>query len=199
MRRLVGVALLVAVACVAGCSSGSSSSPDVTVPTFAADEVLIQLGSYDIGGIPDEFVLGPEIVVYGDGTVYSELYVGVENGEAVYRLVTGQLSESQLQDVFESAAAFPPAGEVGEVLAVDGRPLMLRVGEQEWAINDLGVQPVRQFIDELRALVGEEVTEPWLPERWIVQQFEDPCEVVEENPQAGPYDAPVYPHLPMPC
>ena len=104
--------LLISLACVAGCSSGSSSS-DVTVPTVAADAVLIQLGSYVVGGVPDEFVVGPEIVVYGDGSVYAELYVGVENGEASLRLVTGRLGESQLQDVFEAAASLPAPGVVG--------------------------------------------------------------------------------------
>lgn len=188
---------MVAVFSLAGCSSGSSSS-DVTVPDVAADGVLIQLGSYDVGGVPDEFVLGPGIVVFGDGSVYAELYVGVDNGEAVLRLVTGRLTESQLQDVFEAAASLPAPGVVGEQ-ATDGAPLLLRVGSQEWAINDVSVQPYREFIDELVALVEDEVTEPWEPDRWIVKPFGEPCKVVDENPQQGPYDAPVYPHLPVPC
>lgn len=188
MRRLGGVALVVAVACGAGCSSGSSSSsPDVTVPVLAADEVLIQLGSYEIGGVPDEFVVGPEIVVYGDGTVYSELYLGGVS----FRLVTGQLSETQLQDVFEAAASLPAPPMVG-YLPVDFVPVVLRVGSQEWAI-DPAAEPFRTFVDEVRSLVDEEVTQPWEPERWIVQPFGEACEVVAVNPDAGPYDAPVYP------
>ncbi|MEQ1702182.1 MAG: hypothetical protein ABMA25_18880 [Ilumatobacteraceae bacterium] len=201
MRRLSDVALLVAVASLlAGCSSdsSSSSSPDVTVPVVAVDAVLIQLGSYEVGGVPDEFVLGPVIVVYGDGSVHAELYVGVENGEASLRLVTGQLSESHLRDVFDAAASLPAPGVVGEQ-ATDGAPMLLRVGSQEWAINDVSVQPYRQFMDDLIALVDEEVTQPWVPEQWIVKPFGEPCKVVAENPQAGPYDAPVYPHLQAPC
>ena len=50
------------------CSS-TSSAPEVTLPDVPADAVLIRLGFYTIGGVPDEFVVGPQIVVYGDGTV----------------------------------------------------------------------------------------------------------------------------------
>ena len=51
---------------------------------------MIQLGDYDFNGGPDVFVTGPEVVVYGDGSVYARLQAGVVAGAAQFRLVKGR-------------------------------------------------------------------------------------------------------------
>lgn len=186
-RRLAGVGLLIAVA--VGCSS-DSSEPAVTLPNVAADAVLIQLGSYEIGGVPDEFVVGPRVVVYGDGAVFAEMYDGVVS----FRLVTGRLDESQLVEVFEAAEELPAEGVVGQ-LPSDGVPLLLVIGDRRWDIGDPAIEPFGAFVAKLTSMVDAAATDEWRPARWIMQPYEAPCVVVPDDPEAGPYDAPVYPHL----
>ncbi|MDP2292534.1 MAG: hypothetical protein Q8M22_15190 [Actinomycetota bacterium] len=189
--RFAGVAL-VAVAIV-GCTP-ESSAPDATLPNVAGDAVLMQLGSYEIGGVPDEFVVGPQIVVYGDGSVFAELDDGAVDGGVSTRLVTGHLDESQLIEVFEAAEALPAEDVVGQLL-LDGVPLVLVVGRRQWEVGDRGIEPYREFIDELTDLVDAAAIDVWTPARWILQPYGAPCAVVPDNPDAGPYDAPVYPHV----
>jgi hypothetical protein len=159
-------------------------------------DVVLQLGDYHLGEVPDMFVTGPEIVIYGDGTVYAELFDGVANGEAQYRRLKGRTSEEQLQKLLRDAKALPPTSPVG-VPPTDGSPLLLLVsGTQTWDINDLSAEPFAAYLDEVRSAVRSAAREAWSPSRWIVRPYGvDTCSVVEEPLEQSEYDAPVYPHL----
>ncbi len=150
------------------------------------NEVLIQVGDYSIGAIPDEFVVGPELIVYGDGTAYLSSPTGTR---------TGHLNESQLQELLRAGEAVPPDAPVGDA-AVDAVPLLVVSGTHFWEINDLGVQPLMGYVDDVRSTVAAAAKEPWTPSRWILRPFGGPCTLVGVEP-AGPdyFDAPVYPHL----
>jgi len=178
------VAAVVGLALVGACSD-SASKPAIDHVT-GADEVLIQVGDYSIGAIPDEFVVGPELIVYGDGTVYTSSSEGTR---------TGRLTEAQLQRLLGDGEAMPVDAPVGTPTA-DAVPLLVVSGTHFWEIGDLSVQPLRGYVDGIRATVAAATTEPWTPSRWIVRPFGGPCAVVAVEPaEPDYYDAPVYPHL----
>jgi len=159
--------------------------PAAIAHVTGANEVLIQVGDYTIGAIPDEFVVGPELIVYGDGSVYSS-----SSGTR-----TGHVTESQLQALLRAGEAMPADAPVGDP-AVDAVPLLVVSGTHFWEINDLRVQPLMGYVGDIRSTAAVAATAAWAPARWIVRPFGGPCTVVAEKPDLpGYYMAPVFPHL----
>jgi hypothetical protein len=135
------------------------------------------------------------VVIYGDRTVYANLSRGVVNGTATFNLVTGALTEATLQDLLRRATGLPRTTPVGTAV-IDGAPLVLDVGAQEWEINDLTTEPFASYVDHLRSAVGAGATNPWKPSRWIVRPFgARVCSVVTERSGIEGYSAPVYPNV----
>lgn len=163
----------------------STTNLTVTVPSVADDEVLIQLGEYVIGSVPDGYVIGPELVVYGDRSFF---------GSVDGQLQTGQLTEPQVEEIFATAATLPEPGTYGENAATDVLPTHLQLGQNSWnAIGDSDV--LSPVIAQLRLDVQQSAERQWDPERWIVWPFDEACEVVAAVPIQGPYVAPVFPHV----
>ena len=91
VRRLALLASLFIAVTACSDASQSTASTVGTIPhPSGASDVVIQLGDYDFNGGPDVFVTGPEVVVYGDGSVYARLQAGVVAGAAQFRLVKGR-------------------------------------------------------------------------------------------------------------
>ena len=155
---------------------------------------MVQVGDYHLGVVPDMFVFGPEVVVYGDRSVYAELFDGVKDGAATYRLVRGRMSEGQLQRLLSDADALPPTSPVG-LPGTDGFPLLLVTGARTWDINDLEAEPFATYLDEVRATVRSAATEAWRPPRWIVRPYGAPRCSAQQPSEQSYYDAPVYPHV----
>ncbi len=158
-------------------------------------DAVLQIGDYHIGGNPDEFVTGPEVVVYGDGTAYAELLDGVTHGVVTAHLVTGHMSEDQIQQLLGAADKLPSTSPIG-VAAVDQDPLLLVSGAHRWEVNDRAVEPFATYVASVRASVRQLAHQEWIPTRWIVRPFEGlHCAVVAQNQTPGLYNAPVYPHM----
>jgi hypothetical protein len=195
VRRLALLAsmLIAASACSDSGMSSASTADTIPHPTGASD-VVIQLGDYDFNGGPDVFVTGPELVVYGDGSVYTRFY-DVVAGVAKFRVVKGRLSEPAVQDLLRRAAALPATTPVGDAV-IDAGPLPLVVVGDRWEINDLSVNPFASFIEYLRATTRAAAVVAWSPTRWIIRPFgATTCSVAEQPSGDDPYQAPVYPHV----
>ncbi len=182
----------------AGCSSGqtpqSATTPSIPHPVGASD-VVIQLDGYRFGGVPDEFVVGPELIVYGDGSVYAEFPDGVKDGVAQYRLVQGHLGEAVLQRLLSGAEGLPSDSPVG-VGVIDNPARPMIVGTHTWEINDRSIEPFATYLNELLSAVVAGASEPWRPSRWIDRPYPgSTCSVVEKSAVETWYNAPVYPHL----
>lgn len=189
-------ALVVLLGACDGRSDTASSSRAPSVASAEPADVVVQLGDYHLGVIPDMFVTGPELIIYGDGTTYAEFYDGADSdGHAQFRLVTGHVDDATLHDLVTTAGALPSVTPVGEA-PVDGFPLLLVVGEHRWYINDLAAEPFASFLAELRATVDSDATEEWHPTRWIDRPYGiNTCTVIDQPGDDPLYDAPVYPHL----
>lgn len=174
-------------------STAPSSAPGVQ--STGPSDVVVQLGDYHLGVVPDMYVTGPELVVYGDGTTFAELYEGVSDGRAQFRLATGLVPSEALQDLLDTANTLPPATPIGEP-AVDAFPLLLVVGGHRWEINDQNAEPFASFLAELRTAVDAGATNHWQPTRWIERPYgANTCTVIDQPGIDPLYDAPVYPHL----
>lgn len=200
LARLV-VAAFAVLSIVAACNGdkvGSTASSTQAVTASHLDgplDVAVQLGGYQLGDNIDGFVWGPEIVVYGDGSVFAELSAGIRDGVAIHRLVEGQMGQKDLQRLRDQAALLPSASPVG-MAAVDASPLVLAVGSQTWQINDLTVEPFAAYVDELRSTVEARATESWQPTRWVQRPAgEAACTAVDRSTTEPFFDAPVYPHV----
>lgn len=157
---------------------------------------VLQVGDYRLGVVPDMFVFGPELVIYDNGVVYAELFDHVQDGEARYRRVTGQVDEDQLQWLLGQGAALPSTSPVGGPLPVDAFPLVVTVDRQTWELNELGVEPFAGFLHDVRSTVDTAATEEWIPTRWVVRPYgAEHCSAVDQPYELSAFDAPVYPHL----
>ena len=184
MKSAWVVAVVVGIAVVSACSH--TAPPPKIDHVKGADEVLIQVGDYMLGQNIDGFVWAPQLIVYGDGSVYAE----TANG-----LMTGSLTESQVQRLLRDGAAVPSDAPVGTV-AVDASPLLVISGTHFWEIGDLRVQPLMGYVEEIHSVVSAAATQRWTPTRWILRPYDGPCTVVADEPDSPDYyDAPVYPHL----
>ena len=158
-------------------------------------EVVLQIGDYHIGGNPDEFVSGPEGVVYGDGTVDAVLFDSVVDGVVKAHLATGHMSEDQIKQLLGAANKLPTTSAVG-LEPADQPPLLLVSDTLRWEINDHAAEPFATYLASVRASVRDVAKQEWIPPRWIVRPFEGlHCSVVAQNQVLGLYNAPVYPHV----
>ena len=122
---LVSLAI-VAAACDDSTGSGSSTTAVIEHATGPSD-VVFQFGDYELGAVPDMFVYGPVLVIYGDGHVYAEMDDGIKNGAVRFRLVRGTMDESAIQDLLRQADELPSTTPVGASVT-DGLPLLLVAG-----------------------------------------------------------------------
>lgn len=182
----------------AACTSQTSApipTPRRITHQLGASDVVIQLNDYLFGGVPDEFLVGPELIVYGDGSVYAELPDGVKNQSATLRLVTGHLDETEVQRFLLRADSLPTDAPVGQAVAdAIARPLI--IGTHQWEINDESIEPFGTYLRDLQSAVEKVATTEWSPARWIDRPYpSSTCSVVERSTTEPWYNAPVYPHL----
>ncbi len=195
--RLAGLLVslaVVAAACDDSTGSGSSTTAVIEHATGSSD-VVVQVGSYQLGAVPDMFVYGPELVIYGDGRVYAELDNGIKDRAVHFRLAQGAMGESAIQDLLRQADQLPSTTPIGTAVT-DGIPLLLVAGGHRWEINDVSVEPFASYLGHLRTTVEAAADQVWTPSRWIVRPFDAPkCTVTDQPSTEAGYDAPVYPHL----
>ena len=192
---------------VCGCSTERGGAPSSTAraptattivsvqhPTGSAD-VVLQVGDYHLGWGPDVSVSGPEIVVYGDGSLYAELFDGVKDNQPVWSRVRARLSEDQLQTLLQPGEDLP-ADPPQNTIAVDTFPILLVSASHRWEVNDPDAEPFAGYLTSLRNLVRSYATDEWSPERWVVRLYPSPtCTVTDTPSTESSYDAPVYPGL----
>ena len=172
----------------------SSGTTIAVVPhSSGVNDVVLQVGNYQLGGDPGRAVTGPEIVLYGDGSLYAELFDGVHDGQATWSRVHGKLSETQVQSLLapgEGLAADPPMN----TLDADGWPTQIVSAAHRWLVNDFGEEPFVGYLTKVRTMVRSYATEEWVPERWVVRVADSPtCTVTNAPSSESSYDAPVYP------
>ncbi len=176
-------------------------------------DVVIQVGDYHIATVPDLFTTGPELIVFGDGAVYSNKLDHDTDGVASFSHRHGQMSEGVVQQLLRDALALPPDATIGQGPS-DGFPILLKSGTRHWEIYDTNTEPFATYLDEVRTAVRSVAISDWQPTRWIESRLDssDPqnlsvqCAVVQST-NAGPlYSAPVYPNAlgqypiePFPC
>ena len=205
MRFLARATVVALVVC--GCSTeppraplSTTAAPAATTiasvqhPTGSAD-VVLQVGDYHLGWGPDVSVSGPEIVVYGDGGLFAELFDGVKDNHAVWSRVQAHLSEDQLQTLLRPGEQLP-ADPPQNTIAVDTFPILLVSAAHRWEINDPQAPPFGSYLTNLRNTVRSYVTQVWTPQRWVVREYPSPtCTVTDAPSSESTYDAPVYPGL----
>ena len=197
--------VFVAASLTSGCSSSSSTAAVTTNPPLTtlplvehlrgSSEVAVSIGDYRLGFGPGMAVTGPELIVYGNGRVYTEYFEGVTNGRPTFHFAKGQLSDEQIQVLLRAGDTLP--AEAPDVqLPVDTFGTVLVTGTHSWTINDETIEPFAGYFEELRSVVRSSATTAWVPERWIVRRFPATECTVAVRPLDEPnYDAPVFPHV----
>ena len=173
-------------------SSTTTSRPTVNHST-GANDVVLQIGEYHLGVSPDEFVFGPEIVLYGDGHIYAELSDGVRDGEPQSSLRQAHLTEEQMQTLLRPGETLPGSPTMNP-LPIDAFPTLIVTASHRWEANDPQQEPFGSYLSELRKDVRSMATAPWTPTRWIIRPYPSPtCTVTETPAEHSYYDAPVFP------
>ena len=178
-------------------SPASNTFPAITIAVVphstGANDVVLEVGDYHLGWGPDMGVTGPEIVLYGDGRLYAELFDGVRDGKATWSRVQAKLSKSQIQALLlpgENLPVDPPINTI----AVDSFPILIVSAAHRWEVNDPEGEPFVTYLTNLRIMVRSFATEAWVPERWVVRVYPSPtCTVTGAPSTESSYDAPVYP------
>ena len=129
MRRLgavAGVGLLL----LSGCGLfDETASLDTSIDPAEPLDVVVQVGDYFCCNI-DDFLFGPWLVVYADGSFYRERQIGVADGVAELETVTGQLDDAGFESITEAANVLPGSRSVGtDQQASDGVPVVLVAGD----------------------------------------------------------------------
>ncbi len=159
------------------------------------NDVVLQVGDYHLGWGPDMGVTGPEIVLYGDGSLYAELFDGVRDNQAVRSRVQAKLSESQVQTLLRPGEEVP-VDPTMNTMAVDTFPILVVSASHRWEVNDPQAEPFVTYLTNLRNMVRSYANEGWVPERWVVRVYPSPtCTVTDAPSTDSSYDAPVYPGL----
>ncbi len=150
----VRVLALAAVLVVAGCSNSAAPAdpPDTIAHARGIEDVVIQLGAYQLSTVPDQTVLGPEIVVFGDGEVYTSLYGDADEGDT-HRLIRAHFDEATMQRLLRAANDLPAEAPVDPSQG-DGGSEPLVVNGVRWDAS-LITAPFRDYFDELRATARE--------------------------------------------
>ena len=181
-------------------TTGSAAETSAPLQVIAYDntssQVLVQIGNYEFGNNLDQFVFGPRLVIYGDGSAFAEVDGdGVRNGATVFRPIESRVSEAEIQSLLLAASQLPDVATAG-VAPEDGLPLLLAVNGQSWEILDFDVEPFNGYVDSVTAVVTASEVGMWTPPAWIQRIPPAPdCESVVEPEGAPYYSAPVYPHL----
>lgn len=196
-RALAAIAL---VAGLAACDNDQSTDTTIepTTTTVFIEHltnpagIVVQIGDYD-GAYSESAVLGPTLVVYGDGTVYLE----TPRTEAqLPQFFTGVMPEASLQVLLRAAVAYEPTPRATDVPA-DMLPTVVIVGGLRWS-RYVGLDDSDPAFDALLQLVRSTAlaaaTTPWVPERWIVRDGHGDCTVTAVPAASDFDDAPVYPH-----
>lgn len=181
-------------------TTGSATETSAPLPLIAYDntssQVLVQIGDYEFGNNLDQFVFGPRLVIYGDGSAFAEVDGdGVRNGAPVLRPIESRVSDAEIQSLLLAASKLPDVASAGEA-PVDGLPLLLAVNGQAWDILDFEVEPFNSYVDSVTAVVIESEVGSWNPPAWV-QRIPPAADCVSvDEPEGAPYySAPVYPHL----
>lgn len=196
--RLHSVAVTVALLAVAACDSSGRAADDVDgarpiqYPT-GSDDVLIQVGDYHFSW-PDEFLTGPEVVVYGDGSAFAELRDPSPADASARRAVSGELGTATIQSLLRSAAAVPTDASVG-LLAEDGVPTLLVVGDQRWEITDDADEVLIDLLSLVRNAIDDIPSSDWAPEQWTVRSPGTDCAMSDHPISPSFHSAPIYPHV----
>jgi hypothetical protein len=200
---IVGFAGLLA-ACTSEPSSHASTaiSNPTTATTIAliahstsALDVVLQIGDYHLGWGPDMSVTGPEVVLYGDGSLYAELFDGVHDGQPLWSRLQAKLTETQVQALLAPGEHLP-IDPTMNTIAADTFPTLIVSGTHRWEINDPQAEPFASYLGNLTDTVNSFATQTWVPDRWIVRPFSSPTCTVTSSPSRDTfYDAPVYPGL----
>ncbi len=184
---LVGLVLL------AACTDPGLPEADDGAEIKIAVEVLFQFGTYNIGDNIDRFVTGPAMVIYGDGTTYSQFPRGNGDDPSSF-LRIGQLDDDKLRDLVGAARDLPDDVS-GRLCAEDEFQNVLVVESRTWsACGMLDADHLGPFIDAVRAEFERTDSGPWTPASWIqLDPVSGECSVVE-SPTVPSYQAtPVYP------
>ena len=135
--------------------------------TEGADDVFVQIGQYELGNNIDEFVWGPLLVAYRDGSAFAEVddsVVGVAERSPIEAL----LDPAQIDSIRQAADALPDDAEIGlDQRPEDGIPRMLIVDDQTWLIHDLSAEPFRSFMESVTEAVEATEVDQWTPQRWV--------------------------------
>ena len=162
-----------------------------------ADDVFVQIGQYELGNNIDEFVWGPLLVAYRDGSAFAEVDETVIDGVAERRPIEALLDPAQIDSIRQAADALPDDTEIGlDQRAEDAIPRMLIVDDQTWLIHDLSAEPFRSFMESVTEAVEATEVDQWTPQRWVERDRSTGQCSVTQAPSGPSYDnAPVYPHL----
>jgi hypothetical protein len=156
----------------ASIASPPSTTSTTTIPAVrhstGANDVVLQIGEYHLGFGPDEFVSGPEIVLYGDGRLYAELFDGVRAGEPQSSLRQAQLTEEQMQVLLRPGETLPVNPTMNTIPA-DSFPTLIVTASHRWEANDPGQESFGSYLKNLRGEVRSMATAAWVPNRWIVR------------------------------
>lgn len=173
-------------------SQTTTSIPAVRHST-GADDVVLQIGEYHLGSGPDEFVSGPEIVLYGDGGLYAELPDGVRDGEPQSILRQAHLTEQQMQVLLRPGEILPDNPTMS-TLSADALPTLIVTASHRWEATDPQQEPFASYLSELRDEVRSIATAAWTPTRWIIRPYpSSACTVTNTPAEHSYYDAPVFP------
>ena len=162
-----------------------------------ADDVFVQIGQYELGNNIDEFVWGPLLVAYRDGSAFAEVDETVVDGVAERRPIEALLDPAQIDSIRQAADALPDDAEIGlDQRAEDAIPRMLIVDDQTWLIHDLSAEPFRSFMESVTEAVEATESTNGLPSVGSNRdRSTGQCSVTQAPSGPSYYNAPVYPHL----
>ncbi len=159
--------------------------------------MFVQIGQYELGNNIDEFVWGPSLVAYRNGSAFAEVDETIVDGVAERRPIEALLDTAQIDAIRQAAYALPDDTEIGvDQRPSDGIPRMLIVDDQTWLIHDFSAEPFRSFIESVTEAVEATEVDQWTPRRWVNRDRSTGQCSVAQAPSGPSYDnAPVYPHL----
>lgn len=197
-RRVAGVTSVVAaLAATAACSASEgipvAEDPSSVEITAGPDGVVLVLGSYNIGENIDEFVSGPDLTIYGDGSVYRD--TARLDGGAPTRFQRGEISERRLTDIVAASRELPAVPEVVGCGDDEG-PTLLVIETRTWSDCGLSDAPdFRTFLKSVHDEMNSLDMTTWVPSAIVEHQpLGGPCAVVESSGLPLYQTAPVYPH-----
>ncbi len=190
---LVTTAVAITAACSASESIPATDDPSSIEIAAGPDDVVLQLGSYDVGENIDQFVSGPDLVIYGDGAVYRDTIRLAP--DAPNRFQRGVLAERRVLDIVAAARELPDVVD-GDDCAVDEFEAELRIEGRTWsACGLLDAADFGAFLDAVRLDVHSTDLTPWEPSALVqLDPVTTTCAVVASSTLPASQTAAVYPH-----